>query len=119
MSPPRRFPPRWSIEEGDNYFVVRDREGQQLAYVHFDNPRAATKPLTQGRGAADRGCESITKRDRLALVPQRSGRSLMGTEAGGSFGEPDPPVFQCRPPQVDFTIKVKRRSVDQPDLVNH
>jgi len=25
---------------------VRDRDGQQLAYVHFDNPRAAAKPLT-------------------------------------------------------------------------
>ena len=42
--PERRFPPPWSIEEGDNYFVVRDREGQQLAYVHFDNPRAAARP---------------------------------------------------------------------------
>ena len=31
----RRFPPPWSTGEGDNYFVVRDREGQQLAYVHF------------------------------------------------------------------------------------
>ena len=27
--------------------MVRDREGQQLAYVHFDNPRAAAKPLTK------------------------------------------------------------------------
>jgi len=43
----RLFPPPWSVEEGDNYFVVRDHEGQQLAYVHFDNPRAATKPLTK------------------------------------------------------------------------
>jgi len=43
----RRFPPPWSVEEGDNYFVVRDRQGQQLAYVHFDNPRAAAKPLTK------------------------------------------------------------------------
>jgi hypothetical protein len=43
----RRFPPPWSVEEGDNYFVVRDREGHQLAYVHFDNPRAAATPLTR------------------------------------------------------------------------
>jgi hypothetical protein len=27
--------------------VVRDREGQELAYVHFDNPSAAAKPLTR------------------------------------------------------------------------
>ena len=43
----RRFPPPGSVEEGDNYFVVRDREGQQLAYVRFDNPRAAATPLTK------------------------------------------------------------------------
>jgi hypothetical protein len=43
----RRFPPPWSVEEGDNYFVVSDREDQQLAYVHFDNLRAAAKPLTR------------------------------------------------------------------------
>jgi hypothetical protein len=27
--------------------LVRDREGQQLAYVYFDDPRAAAKPLTR------------------------------------------------------------------------
>jgi len=55
----RRFTPPWFVEEGNSYFVVRDREGQQLAYVHFDNPRAAAKPLTPRRGAADCGeyCE--------------------------------------------------------------
>jgi len=44
---PRRFPPPWSAEEPDGYFVVRDHDGQQLAYVHFDNPRAAAKSLTK------------------------------------------------------------------------
>jgi hypothetical protein len=33
----RRLPPPWSTKEGDNYFVVRDREGQQLAYVYFED----------------------------------------------------------------------------------
>jgi len=27
--------------------VVRDHDGQQLACVHFDNPRAAARPLTR------------------------------------------------------------------------
>jgi hypothetical protein len=36
----RRFPPPWTFEEQDTYFVVRDRDGQQLAYVYFDDPRA-------------------------------------------------------------------------------
>jgi hypothetical protein len=37
MSPPRRFPAA---------FVVKDNGGQKLAYVHFDDPRSAAKPLT-------------------------------------------------------------------------
>jgi hypothetical protein len=36
----RRFPPPWSIKERDAGFCVRDSNGQELAYVYFDNPRA-------------------------------------------------------------------------------
>ena len=43
----RRFPPPWSVEAGETYFVVKDNDGQQLAYVHFDDPRSAAKPLTR------------------------------------------------------------------------
>jgi hypothetical protein len=43
----RRFPPPWSVEEGETYFVVKDSDGQQLAYVYFDDPRSAAKPLTR------------------------------------------------------------------------
>jgi hypothetical protein len=32
----RRFPPPWSVEELDACFVVRDSNGQQLAYVYFE-----------------------------------------------------------------------------------
>ena len=33
----RRFPPPWSIEElNDACFVVRDANGQKLAYVYFE-----------------------------------------------------------------------------------
>ena len=33
----RRFPPPWSVEEGETYFVVKDNDGQQLAYVYFED----------------------------------------------------------------------------------
>jgi hypothetical protein len=33
----RRFPPPWSIEESAACFVVRDRGGQALAYVYFED----------------------------------------------------------------------------------
>jgi hypothetical protein len=44
----RRFPPPWSAEEQDACFVVRDHNGQALAYVYFeDEPgrRSAAKLL--------------------------------------------------------------------------
>ena len=46
----RRFPPPWSVEELDACFVVRDHDGQQLAYVYFENEpgrRSAAKLLTR------------------------------------------------------------------------
>jgi hypothetical protein len=48
--PNRRFPPPWSVEEQDACFAVRDHNGQQLAYVYFeDEPgrRSAAKLLTR------------------------------------------------------------------------
>ncbi len=33
----RRFPPPWSVEETDACFVVKDRAGQVLAYVYFED----------------------------------------------------------------------------------
>ena len=29
----RRFPPPWTVEEQETWFVVRDHDGQQLAYA--------------------------------------------------------------------------------------
>jgi len=46
--PARRFPPPWSVEEGETYFVVKDNDGQQLAYVYYENEpgrRSAAKLL--------------------------------------------------------------------------
>jgi hypothetical protein len=46
----RRFPPPWSVEELDDCFVVRDHNGQALAYVYFEDElgsRSAAKLLTR------------------------------------------------------------------------
>jgi len=47
----RRFPPPWSVDEyNDACFIVRDHNGQQLAYVYFeDEPgrRSAAKLLSK------------------------------------------------------------------------
>jgi hypothetical protein len=48
--PARCFPPPWTVEELDACFVVRDHNGQALAYVYFeDEPgrRSAAKLLSK------------------------------------------------------------------------
>jgi hypothetical protein len=44
------FPPPWSSEEHSAYYVVRDRNGQGLAYIYYDNGvgrRLAAKLLSK------------------------------------------------------------------------
>ena len=33
----RRFPPPWSVDEQEACFIVRDANGQALAYVYFED----------------------------------------------------------------------------------
>ena len=51
MPSPRRFPPPWTIEEyNDTCFIVRDHDGQALAYDYFEEEpgrRSAAKLLTK------------------------------------------------------------------------
>ena len=43
--PERRFPPPWTVKESDACFVVRDANGQALAYVYCEE--AAAKLLSK------------------------------------------------------------------------
>jgi hypothetical protein len=46
----RRFPPPWSVEEQEACYVVRDHDGQQLAYVYYESEpgrRSAAKLLSK------------------------------------------------------------------------
>jgi hypothetical protein len=50
MPAPRRFPLPWTVEETEACFIVKDKNGQALAYVYFeDEPgrRSAASLLTK------------------------------------------------------------------------
>jgi hypothetical protein len=68
--PPRRFPPPWVVEETDACFVVRDTNGQALAYVYFEEKpgrRSAAHLLT--RDEARRIAANIAKLRELLRKP--------------------------------------------------
>jgi hypothetical protein len=72
--PARRCPPPWSVEELDACFVVRDRNGQQLAYVYFEEEpgrRSAAKLLTKDE--ARRIAVGIAKLPRPAPLRRAAG----------------------------------------------
>ena len=51
MTTPRRFPPPWTIDEMNNAcYIVRDKNGQALAYVYYEQEpgrRSAANLLTK------------------------------------------------------------------------
>jgi hypothetical protein len=55
--PERRFPPPWSVEDPDpkverQCFIVRDHNGQALAYVHFEEGRRSALTRDEARRIA-------------------------------------------------------------------
>ena len=55
MSAARRFPPPWIVEEhNDACFIVRDKNGQALAYFYFEEEPGRRSAANRLRPAAGR-----------------------------------------------------------------
>ena len=60
--PERRFPPPWSADETDACLIVRDANGQALAYVDFeDEPGRRSAAHLLARDEARRIAANIAK----------------------------------------------------------
>ena len=71
----RRFPAPWSAELTPNCYIVRDADGQQIAYVYYSNDperRAAAKLLSKDE--ARRIAANIAKLPELASLVYPSSR---------------------------------------------
>jgi hypothetical protein len=69
--PPRRFPPPWIVEDNGACFIVKDHNGQALAYVYCENgPDARSAANLLARDEARRIAINIAKPPELVGRPR-------------------------------------------------
>jgi hypothetical protein len=69
MPSPRRFTPPWSIEERTKSFIVKDANGQHLAYLYFEDE--AQRRLSMRRLTRDEAFLIAVNIAKLPSVPRQ------------------------------------------------
>ena len=67
ITPTRRFPPPWSIEERQESFIVKDAPGQPLAYLYYENEPHRQLSTKRGYRATRREAAELGQLGRLSL----------------------------------------------------
>jgi hypothetical protein len=75
--PERHFPPPWSVEKLDSCFVVKDANGQALAYMYFEKePRRRHRHELLMRDEAQRIAGIFAKLPELLSKQETWSRAL-------------------------------------------
>ena len=88
--PSRRFPPPWSIEESHESFIVKDANGQALAYISFEDE-------------AFRLCTADIEGHSYRIQPAGMIEFVRGSDASENYCLESSPVSCCRRDAPSFS----------------
>jgi hypothetical protein len=116
---PRRFPPPWSIEERQESFIVKDANGQQLAYLYFeDEPQRQMSMKRLSRDEARGIAVNFVKLPDLLLQPQeRRASMVMVVKAVLDAHRALANHLAAEHPDAKATINVLFGVLDNPEIV--
>jgi hypothetical protein len=115
----RRFPPPWAVDETEACFIVRNANGQALAYVYFEDEPAGARRRSYSR-AMKRGASPPTSPSCLPELGARSAADFerIARDDRQSMVKPfrsiarDPPL-ERNPSSLPPPIQQENHSIDR------